>query len=217
MTTNGIIDHGVVNPVFHAYGLPGDITIGSNSQGAHPSSVERPVQRPEWNKAGNTGYIVSQHMINEPPIGKRFKIMMMGAGAAGIDFLHYATRELKALDMEIVCYDKNPEIGGTWYENRYPGCACDVPSVGYTFPWKAKPDWTSFYSSAQEIWQYMKDIVDEEGMMKYITLNTTVESATWDDQKSKWVVRLSQGGNTSVRKEWDEECDLLLNGLGFLK
>lgn len=209
----------IKNPVFEAYGLPGDITVGSNSQGPHPASIERPVQHPEWDTPDKeTGYVVSPTLINEPPVGKsRFKILMIGAGAAGIDFLHYAPRDLAGLGIEIVCYDKNAEIGGTWLENRYPGCACDVPSVGYTFPWKANPKWTSFYSTSQEIWQYMKDIVDEEGMMKYITLNTSVDAATWDEKKSVWVVKLSQTSNGAKTKEWEEECDMLLNGAGFLK
>lgn len=207
-----------INPVFEAFGLPGDIRVGSNTQGPHPSSIERPVQHPEWNAPGKTGYVVSPTMINEPSLEKpRFKVLMIGAGAAGIDFLHYATRELADLGLEIVCYDKNADIGGTWLENRYPGCACDVPSVGYTFPWKANPKWSSFYSTSQEIWRYMKDIVDKEGMMKYITLNTSVESARWDEQKSVWTVKLSQRNDEQPAREWEEECDFLLNGAGFLK
>ncbi|OAP57927.1 hypothetical protein AYL99_08665 [Fonsecaea erecta] len=205
------------NPVFEAYGLPGDITIGSNTPGPHPSSVERPVHYADWDKPGPTGYVVSDHMINEVPVSKpTFKILIIGAGAAGIDFLHYAPKLLAGLGVNIVCYDKNSDIGGTWLENRYPGCACDVPSVGYTFPWKANPYWTSFYSTSQEIWKYMKDIVDEEGMMKYITLNTRIDAARWDEQRSLWVVKLSQSQDGQESKEWEEECDLLLNGAGFL-
>ncbi|KAL2827251.1 dimethylaniline monooxygenase [Aspergillus pseudoustus] len=201
------------NPVFAAHGLPPDITIGSNTLGAHPSSTTRPVHHADWDTPSKTGYIVSPHMINEPPPSKpTFRIIMVGAGAAGIDFLHYAPRQLAGLGVEIAVYDKNADIGGTWLENRYPGCACDVPSVGYTFPWKANPRWESFYSTSQEIWRYLKEIVDEEGMMRYITLRTSVEAAKWDEDRSVWVVRLKQEGG----KEWEEECDMLLNGAGFL-
>lgn len=66
----------------------------------------------------------------------------------------------------------------------------------------------------------MKDIVEEEGMMKYIQLNTSIVSATWNEDRSKWVVKLSR--KTAVNEkdgtlDWEEECDLLLNGTGFLK
>ncbi|KNG86137.1 dimethylaniline monooxygenase [Aspergillus nomiae NRRL 13137] len=206
-----------VNPVFTKYGLPGNITIGSNSPGIHPASEKRPVHYPEWDRPSSTGYVVSNHLINEPPPGQpSFRIIVIGAGAAGIDFLHHAPRDLAGLNIEFAVYDKNPEIGGTWFENRYPGCACDNPSVGYTFPWKAKPDWTSFYSSSTEIWQYFKDIVEEENMMQYITLNTAVSGARWDNSRAKWIVKLSQRQEDGQTKEWQEECDVILNGSGFL-
>ncbi|CAI4215880.1 unnamed protein product [Parascedosporium putredinis] len=175
--------------------------IGSNSQGPHPASIERPVQHPEWDKPSPGGYVVSNHMINEPPPNKPFRIIVMGAGAAGIDFLHFAPSAFAGLGVEYVCYDKNLDVGGTWYENRYPGCACDVPSVGYTFPWKANPRWTSFYSTSQEIWAYMKEIVEEEGMMKHIQLRTEIKSAIWDEDKSKWVVKLSKSGTDASPTE----------------
>lgn len=221
-STNGIVGEQdpskFPNPAFEALGLPGDITIGSNTRGTHPASVERPVQHPEWDAPGSTGYVVSHHLINEPPpTNPRFKILMIGAGAAGIDFLHHAPRHLEGLGVDITCYDKNHDIGGTWLENRYPGCACDVPSVGYTFPWKANPKWTSFYSTSQDIWMYMKEIVDEEGMMKYITLNTEITSARWDEAKSMWVVGLRKTLPDTAATEWEEECNLLINGAGFLK
>ncbi|KAL2844102.1 dimethylaniline monooxygenase [Aspergillus pseudoustus] len=206
------------NDVFERYGIPAHMQIGSNTPGPHPSSHARPVNHPEWNRPSPTGYGVSNHLINEPPIGQRFKIIMMGAGAAGIDFLHHAPTALKGLNVEIVCYDKNPEVGGTWFENRYPGCACDVPSLGYTFPWKQNPSWSTFYASAKEIWEYMKGAVDEEDMMQYIQLNTAIVGAEWDDYKSKWQVSLERKSpeDGAVVAEWVDECDVLLNGTGFL-
>ena len=208
-----------LNPTFQAFNLPGDLKLGGNTPGPHPSSANRPVHRPEWDEPVE-GYVVGDTMINEPLPEKPFRIIFMGAGSAGIDFLHFAPSALKGLNVEIVCYEKNPEIGGTWYENRYPGCACDVPSISYSFPWKMNPSWSHFYSSSREIWQYMKNIVDEEGMMKYIQLRTQVTAATWNEDRSKWIVKLQRlytPENPSDPQEWEEECDLLLNGCGFLK
>lgn len=212
--------NGLSNEVFETYGLPKDMTIGSNTAGSHPSSKYRPVQHEVWDQPHSNGYVVSPHMINEPPPGRPFRIIMLGAGAAGIDFLHSAPVAFAGTDIEFICYDRNEDIGGTWYENRYPGCACDIPSVGYVFPWKANPKWTSFYSTSQEIWQYMKDIVVEEDMMQYIRLNTQCLSAVWSEATSKWKVRLSKkttANDASSTVEWEEECDVILNGTGFLK
>jgi cation diffusion facilitator CzcD-associated flavoprotein CzcO len=158
-------------------------------------------------------------MIGEPPAGKPFKIIFMGAGASGIDFLHHATREFASdPGVEFVCYEKNHDIGGTWLENRYPGCACDVPSAAYQFTWRPNPDWSMYYSPSKEIWEYFKNVVDEEGMMKYIRLKTAVSKAVWQEDKSKWVIHLvERNANDEVVKEWDEECDMFLNGAGVLK
>ncbi|RAL00166.1 flavin-containing monooxygenase [Aspergillus ibericus CBS 121593] len=207
----GSIDPTPANPVFEKYGLSGHLRLGSNTPGPHPSSQARPVHRPEWDRPSDRGYTVSNHLINEPPPEKPFKIIMLGAGAAGIDFLHHAPSAFAGLGVEIVCYEKNADIGGTWYENRYPGCACDVPSIAYSFPWRANPKWSSFYSSAKEIWEYLKQIVIEEDMMKYIQLNTRVVSTIWDETKSKWVIKLQRGTD-----QWEDEFDLFLNGSGFL-
>ncbi len=200
-------------------GLPEDLKIGSNTPGPHPASKTRPVHYDEWSAPSASGYCVSKHLVGEPPPGKPFKVIMMGAGAAGIDFLHHAPSALADLDVEIVCYDKNADVGGTWYENRYPGCACDVPSVSYSFAWRPYPEWTSYYSKSKQIWQYMRTIVDEEGMMKYIKLKTQVIRADWDDEKSRWIIHLGRVGEKegTFDEEWDEECDIFLNGTGFLK
>lgn len=204
--------------------LPPDIQIGSNTPGPHPPSTHRPVHYPEWDTPSASGYRVSDHLVNEPPPDHSpFKVVIMGAGAAGIDFLHHAVPALSGLDVSIVCYDKNPEVGGTWYENRYPGCACDVPSASYSFAWRPNPEWTRYYSGSREIWEYLRGIVEEEGMMRYIRLSTAVTRAVWDEGRSKWVLRLSRTEGKEVvdsspgAEEWDEECDLFLNGTGFLK
>lgn len=63
----------------------------------------------------------------------------------------------------------------------------------------------------------MKTIVEEEGMMKYINLGTQVNKAVWDDDKSRWVLSLAKSSESEGMSEWDEECDVFLNGTGFLK
>lgn len=71
------------------------------------------------------------YRIREQPMGtkKRIKIILMGAGASSLNFFKKAEEEME--NLEIVCYEKNTDIGGTWLENRYPGCACDIPSVNF--------------------------------------------------------------------------------------
>jgi hypothetical protein len=77
----------------------------------------------EWYNQDFDGY-----RITEEPLFKRrpIRLVCVGAGAAGLQIAYKAERTLK--DVQIQIYDKNSDIGGTWLENRYPGCTCDIPS-----------------------------------------------------------------------------------------
>jgi NAD(P)-binding Rossmann-like domain len=82
------------------------------------------------------GHSAGDVTIREENYGtkKKKRIAMLGAGISGINFFKFAEQKLE--NVEIVCYEKNHDVGGTWLENRYPGCACDIPSVVYQFPWR---------------------------------------------------------------------------------
>lgn len=123
----------VVTPRSH-HGIPEDLPIGSNTLGTHPASTNRPVVWPEWSEPTASGYRIGNTLVGEPhhPVDQEaprpYKVIMIGCGAAGIDFLHHCFTEklLERMvpggkDVEVVAYDKNPQPGGTWYENRYPG------------------------------------------------------------------------------------------------
>lgn len=76
----------------------------------------------------------SYEILDQPSRStRRLRVVTIGAGASAINFAHDV--DTSSLDIDLTCYDKNPEIGGTWYENRYPGCACDIPSVNYQLSW----------------------------------------------------------------------------------
>lgn len=191
------------------------MTIGSNKPGPHPSAVKRPVDHPEWRVPTESGYTVSSNLVGEQSDKQSpFKVIVVGAGAAGIDFLHHSLTAFKGLNVQVKAIEKNPDVGGTWFENRYPGCACDGPSPSYQFAWRPNPEWSKYYSGSVEIWEYMKGIVMDEGLDRFIQLNTKVVKATWNDVKSVWVVSLS---STDGSKQWEEECHVLLNGTGFVK
>ena len=95
-------------------------------------------------KGASMGRRVPYEIIDEPSRSRRkIRIIVIGAGASALNFAHDIDQS--TLDIELVLYDKNPEVGGTWFENRYPGCGCDIPSVNYQFSWAPSPDWTSLY------------------------------------------------------------------------
>src|SRR5690349_19490321 len=82
---------------------------------------------------------VPPYQVLKQPLGTthHVRIVTMGAGMSGINMIR--TLRLHLTDYEHVVYEKNPQIGGTWFENRYPGCKCDVPSHNYQFSWRPNP------------------------------------------------------------------------------
>lgn len=81
-------------------------------------------------------------VLEEPNrVGKKIKVITIGAGASALNFAHDI--DTNSLNIELTMYEKNPEIGGTWFENRYPGCACDIPSVVYQLSWAPSAEWGS--------------------------------------------------------------------------
>ena len=82
-------------------------------------------------------YVVSpDHIHKRRPL----RIICIGAGIAGIAAAHKYQRRLS--DVSFSIYEKNHDVGGTWLENRYPGCACDIPAHAYTYSWEGNPDWS---------------------------------------------------------------------------
>lgn len=71
---------------------------------------------------------------------RQMRLICIGAGIAGIGAAYKYQQQLD--NTEFVIYEKNPDVTGTWLENRYPGCACDIPAHSYTFSWEGNPEWS---------------------------------------------------------------------------
>ncbi|OCL13540.1 FAD/NAD(P)-binding domain-containing protein [Glonium stellatum] len=136
------------------------------------------------------------------------RVICAGAGAAGL-LVAYKMKKLFT-NYELVCYEKNPHIAGTWYENRYPGCACDVPAHAYTFSFEPNPNWSTFYTYGPGIRKYFKDFAAKHELMPHIKLNSRVLSATWIEEGGMYEVEV-QSDSKSIR----DRCHVLVNGTGF--
>ncbi|BBY33630.1 4-hydroxyacetophenone monooxygenase [Mycolicibacter minnesotensis] len=111
--------------------------------------------------------------------------VIIGAGLAG---LGAAIRLLDAGIEDIVVLERASEVGGTWRDNTYPGVACDVPSLMYSYSFEPNPRWSQTYASGAEIQQYIVDMVDRRGLRKYIEFGQDVSGMAWDDSRSEWVI-----------------------------
>ena len=155
----------------------------------------------------------SGYHILEQPMGtkRRLKVILMGAGASTLNFLKQAEEHMT--DLEIVVYEKNHDVGGTWLENRYPGCACDIPSVNYQFTWKIT-QWTHYYSYSKEIWEYLKEIEQENGFgQRYIRFRHCVERAAWDEKDGLWRIRVTDLASNEVK---EDVANFFINAGGVL-
>ncbi|CAL5867100.1 uncharacterized protein PFLUO_LOCUS1312 [Penicillium psychrofluorescens] len=156
----------------------------------------------------------SEYHIRDSLMGtkRKLKVIFMGAGCSGINFASQLQKRMENIDLTI--YDKNHDFGGTWLENKYPGCACDIPSVSYQYTWARKPDWSKYYSGAREIHDYFKTVALENNVNKFVKFNHKIVKAEWLDDEGKWKITVMKNGDPS--NTFVDFADFFINGGGFL-
>ncbi|RLL97709.1 hypothetical protein CFD26_105923 [Aspergillus turcosus] len=154
------------------------------------------------------------------------RIIAAGAGFGGIA-LARAIHTGQVPGASLTVFEKDAGVGGTWWENRYPGCACDVPAHIYQFSWAPNPNWSAFFAPQSEIRDYFKNVVDQHNLGQYIKLSHKVVGAKWNEDRQVWQVEVvrtdgrdlvisSQGVTEGqVGESWVEECDIFVNAGGF--
>jgi cation diffusion facilitator CzcD-associated flavoprotein CzcO len=115
-------------------------------------------------------------------------VAIIGSGFSGIGLAIRLNQD--GVD-DFVVLERNDGVGGTWWANTYPGCACDVPSHLYSFSFAPNPDWTRTYSRQPEIRDYLRRVVEEHGVTPHIRLGCEVQGARWADDH--WAIETSQG------------------------
>ena len=119
-------------------------------------------------------------------------VAIIGSGFSGIGL---AIRLKQDGVDDFVVLERNEGVGGTWWANTYPGCACDVPSHLYSFSFAPNPDWTRTYSRQPEIRDYLRRVVEEHGVTAHIRLGCEVQGARWAEDR--WEIETSQGPVTA--------------------
>jgi cation diffusion facilitator CzcD-associated flavoprotein CzcO len=112
-------------------------------------------------------------------------VLIVGAGFSG---LCMAIKLRQARMNSFLVIEKGEDIGGTWHENRYPGCACDIPSHLYCYSFDLNPEWNRMYAPQAEIWAYLKSCAERYGLMPHIRLKTALREASWDEAAGVWHV-----------------------------
>ena len=114
---------------------------------------------------------------------------------------------------DFVILEKSSEVGGTWNHNRYPGCACDIPSHLYSYSVEFKCDWSRPYAPQPEILEYMKGVAEKYELLPHCRFNNAVRDATWDDTTSRWTLTLESGERVeAVSVGGEREVTVRLSG-----
>ncbi|TFY58142.1 hypothetical protein EVJ58_g6594 [Rhodofomes roseus] len=150
-------------------------------------------------QASESGFKLGDFSIDEH---KPIKVVCIGAGFSGI--IAGIRFPQRIPNVELTIYDKNAGVGGTWFTNKYPGLACDIPAHCYQLTFEPKTDWSAFYAPGPEIRSYLQSVVDKYKLMRYIKLQHRVVHARWGvDEEGAY-------------EEFEDTADLLFTGVGSL-
>ncbi|MFC8537210.1 flavin-containing monooxygenase [Streptomyces sp. NPDC057249] len=122
------------------------------------------------------------------------RVAVIGSGFGG---LGAAVRLRREGITDFVILERAGSVGGTWRDNSYPGCACDVPSHLYSFSFAPNPEWPRTFSGQEHIRAYLEHVADTFGLRAHLRLNHEVKQMRWDNDELHWVID-SADGNTVV-------------------
>ena len=142
---------------------------------------------------------------------RKMRVIVIGAGYSGIYMGIRIPEWLRNVDLCI--YEKNQGLGGTWYENKYPGCACDIPAHSYVYTFDPNPEWSSFYAGSAEIQNYLDGIAHKYSADRFVKCGHKVSGCVWDAGTSKWKVRVE---DLSTGRTIDDEADIVVSATGSL-
>jgi cation diffusion facilitator CzcD-associated flavoprotein CzcO len=187
---------------------PPDADLAAQADGAAAAAAApRPEgAQPESPAAGTAAPAAAAAAAGGQPgaLPGHVRVAVIGAGFGGIG-AGYRLRQAGMTDFVIL--ERAQAVGGTWRDNSYPGCTCDVPSHLYSFSFAPNPDWTRSFSRQAEIWQYLENVTDRYHLRRHVYFGADVIRADWDAGAARWQVRTSRG---------DLTADMLVSAAGPL-
>jgi cation diffusion facilitator CzcD-associated flavoprotein CzcO len=130
-----------------------------------------------------------------PPQDRRdVKIAIAGAGFSGLGMAIALRREGI---QDFLVLERADDLGGTWRDNTYPGCACDIASVLYSYSDEQNPGWTQAFAGQPEIWAYIRDVARRHDVAPHMRYGHELLSAVWNDETDVWQLETSRGDFTA--------------------
>jgi cation diffusion facilitator CzcD-associated flavoprotein CzcO len=135
--------------------------------------------------------VTQQH---RPLPRERVRVAIVGTGFSGLGM---AIRLKQEGEHDFVLLERAGDIGGTWRDNTYPGCRCDVPSHLYSFSFAPNPNWSSTFSPQAEILDYLRETAAKHGVLPHVRFETELLSADWDEGEQLWQIETSKEAMTA--------------------
>ncbi|KAF4770228.1 hypothetical protein N7455_006142 [Penicillium solitum] len=157
-------------------------------------------------KIENVRFELEEHPVD---VVRPIKVGIIGAGLAGITAGVLLPAKLPGLDLRI--YDKNADVGGTWFENTYPGVRCDIPAHVYQSSISPNTQWTEEFAQGEEIKQYWQGVARKHNVYQYLRAGQRVQKAEWQPEKGKWNVTVEHVDGSKI---YEEELDVVINAIG---
>ena len=133
-------------------------------------------------------------MSEQTDLPAHVDVAIVGSGFAGLGM---AIRLEQAGRHDYVVLERADDLGGTWRDNTYPGCQCDVPSNVYSFSFAPNPDWSRTFAPQQEIWAYLRAVADRHGLRRRIRFGAELTGAAWDEAAQRWTLETARGTLTA--------------------
>ncbi|MFD8084139.1 flavin-containing monooxygenase [Kitasatospora sp. NPDC059722] len=138
------------------------------------------------------------------PVLRHLKVAIIGTGFSG---LGTAIRLLQTGTDDFLVFERADDLGGTWRDNTYPGCACDVQAHLYSFSFARNPHWKSTFATQSEVHDYLRDCAHKHGVLPYLRYNHELLTAHWNDTHHHWDLHTTGGRYTT---------QFLITGTGYL-
>ena len=156
------------------------------------------------------GFVARDVRWAKPPASEQLlqqHVLIVGAGVCAIAL----GTALGRLGIPYTIVEKNDELGGTWYVNRYPGCGVDTPNHSYSFSFGARNNWTRYFAQREELLDYLKKVALEHDVRSHIRFNTRLTSSRWDETRRRWISTLENDKGVE-----DFESAVLVSAIGQL-
>ncbi len=176
--------------------------------GAHVPAEYMPMVLEELNFDRTDAKTVRWRKQPSPEYLARFQAVVIGAGYSGLAMC----AKLKEAGIPFVCIEKNSDVGGTWFENTYPGVAVDTPNHFYSYSFRVKSDWKNYFSRGPEIIDYIRTCYREMDIAQHMRFEEEVLSAVWDKTAGRWNVAVRRADGS----EYAIVANAVISGTGLL-